>query len=71
MTAPEQTAPAKPTPAEDVAAQCMYLDDLHGELCTDMRDLSPDELYKRIERFNTELLYALDYIRKAVERASK
>ncbi len=51
--------------------QCRYLDDLHGERCTDMGDLSPDELYKRIERFNTELLYALDYIRKAVERASK
>jgi len=40
------------TPLEELATELDKLRNLHSDLVRDMRDLSPAELYKRIESFD-------------------
>lgn len=55
-----------PTTAESLANDLERLHAAHSKLVDEMRDLSPAELYKRIETFETILGYVTDEVGQAV-----
>lgn len=54
-----------PTTAESLSNDLERLHAAHSKLVNDMRDLSPAELYKRIESFETILGYVTDEVGQA------
>jgi hypothetical protein len=55
-----------PTTAESLANDLERLHAAHSKLVDEMRDLSPAELYKRIDTFETILGYVTDEVGQAV-----
>jgi|ETNvirenome_6_30_1030629.scaffolds.fasta_scaffold37131_4 hypothetical protein len=54
-----------PTTAVTLATDLERLHTAHSKLVNEMRDLSPAELYKRIETFETILGYVTDEVGQA------
>ena len=59
------------TPLEELAVELDKLRDLHSDLVNDMRDLSPAELYKRIEKFDTTCNYVCGEVATGMIRIDK
>lgn len=59
------------TPLEELSVELDKLRDLHSDLVRDMRDLSPAELYKRIEQFERTCDYVCGEVATGMIRIDK
>ena len=59
------------TPLEELAVELDKLRELHSDLVNNMRDLSPAELYERIEKFNQTCDYVCGEVATGMVRVNE